>query len=211
MNKQGMPAMALLVGGKSTRTGTSKAWLTKDGMPIWRYIVGEMLPFGNVYLSLSSQEDDTPYLDWMKENEPELLDKIIIVHDDDAPKGPMGGIMALLHVIPNPAVFICACDMPFMNRKYIQYMCDLWEQAGEGAEGLMVHNGTGRIYATAGIYCKTISPRLDQRNVHGNFRLATLLQDSGVRFKEEEELPKDVAEALITINTMTDYRNKIGE
>ena len=53
MHKQNDIAMLLLMGGKSSRMGTSKAVLTYEGIPFWRRIATEMEECGPLYLSVA--------------------------------------------------------------------------------------------------------------------------------------------------------------
>ncbi len=102
----------ILAGGRNTRMGTNKAFLNIDGSPIiehtvniFRRIFGEVLIVTN-----------TPFT--------YLHLKVAIVTDIVPNKGPLGGLFTGLFFAYYDRVFACACDMPFMDERFIEYMTD---------------------------------------------------------------------------------------
>lgn len=103
----------ILAGGKNSRMGTNKAFLKIDQnrlidktLEIYRRLFAEIIIVTN---------DPLSYLDFTD---------AALVTDIYKGKGPLGGIYTGLVYAKNPFVFVSACDMPFLNRDFIQYLMD---------------------------------------------------------------------------------------
>ncbi|MCI8401689.1 MAG: molybdenum cofactor guanylyltransferase [Lachnospiraceae bacterium] len=187
-------AMVLLMGGKSSRMGTSKAYLTWEGEPFWQRIAREMAGCGPLYLSVAADFAD-----------PELSSSYRLIRDEVEAAGPMGGLLSVMGSLSEDAFFICACDMPLMSRGYIRRLLRLWQERQGEWDGLMVKSAGGRIYTTAGIYHRRLLPAVRERIAVGNYRMMALLRDSRIWYLPEEELGED-QKALTNLNTMEEYR-----
>ena len=211
--KQNDTAMVLLMGGKSSRMGTSKAVLTYEGVPFWQRIGREMAACGPLYLSVAHiprsgeiPEKVSPWDDtvWQQLREHRLIEDVVEA------VGPMGGILSAMDQITEDSFFVCACDMPFMSRRYIQTLLAVWRQINETEEwdALMVRNTDGRIYTTTGIYHKRLLPQLRQRIADGNYRMMALLRENRVYYLEEASLGEE-RKALANVNTMEEYKRLV--
>ena len=203
-------AMLLLMGGKSSRMGTSKAILTYEGIPFWKRIATEMEACGPLYLSVAripGEEEVPEEVSPWEESVWQQLRKHRLIEDVVEAVGPMGGILSAMEQIKEEAFFVCACDMPFMSQEYIRILSDTWRQinAEEEWDALMVRNADGRIYTTTGIYHKRLMPRFQQRIAEGNYRMMALLRENRVYYLEEESLG-EARKALENINTMEEYK-----
>lgn len=103
----------ILAGGKNSRMGTNKAFLKINQnrlidktLEIYRRLFAEIIIVTN---------DPLSYLDFTD---------AALVTDIYKGKGPLGGIYTGLFYAKNPFVFVSACDMPFLNRDFIQYLVD---------------------------------------------------------------------------------------
>ena len=94
--------MLLLMGGKSSRMGTSKAILTYEGIPFWKRIATAMEACGSLYLSVAKIPADgeepervSPWDDkvWQQ------LRRHCLVEDVVEAVGPMGGILSAMEQI----------------------------------------------------------------------------------------------------------------
>ena len=102
----------ILSGGKNTRMGTNKAFLEIDGERLidrTTRIFKDI--FQEVILSTNSPLD---YLDH----------DCAIVADIIKGKGALGGIYTGLFFASRDHAFVSACDMPFLNRDFIEYMVE---------------------------------------------------------------------------------------
>ena len=103
----------ILAGGKNTRMGSNKAFLRLDEE---RLIDRTVRIYQDIFPEII-----------LVTNEPLLyLDqKIMIVTDLTRHKGPLMGIYTGLFFAFYEHIFITACDMPFLNRDFIEYMIEI--------------------------------------------------------------------------------------
>lgn len=102
----------ILAGGRNTRIGTDKAFLEINGVrlidrtiAILKGIFEEIIVVTNSPLS---------YLD----------QNVTIVTDILENKGPLGGLYTGLFFAFSQRAFVCACDMPFLDGHFIEYMIE---------------------------------------------------------------------------------------
>ena len=102
----------ILAGGRNTRIGTNKAFLEINGarlidliITIFQGIFEEIIVVTNSPLS---------YLD----------QNVTIVTDILENKGALGGLYTGLFFASSQRAFVCACDMPFLDGHFIEYMIE---------------------------------------------------------------------------------------
>lgn len=107
----------ILAGGKSTRMGFDKQLLQMQDRSIVQHLIG----------LLRTRFDDI----MVSSPTPDLYEKVDVRVIQDICKdiGPLGGIHSALHSAQSEAVFVIACDMPYVEIPYIDYMM------GEMAKG----------------------------------------------------------------------------
>ncbi|MDO9529285.1 MAG: molybdenum cofactor guanylyltransferase [Syntrophales bacterium] len=100
----------ILSGGKNIRMGTNKAFIKVDGEQL---IDRTVRLFKNIFKEVI-----------LVTNSPlEYLDQDVkIVTDIIEEKGAIGGIYTGLFYSTCNCSFVSACDMPFLNRNFIEYM-----------------------------------------------------------------------------------------
>ena len=100
----------ILCGGKNTRMGKNKAFIEIDG----ERIIDRMIRvFGEIFQEIILVTNSPlEYLD---------LD-VRIVTDIVKGKAALGGIYTGLFHSSREHVFVCPCDMPFLNGDFIKYM-----------------------------------------------------------------------------------------
>lgn len=101
----------ILAGGKNTRMGENKAFLEIDGerlidntMNLYRQIFADIIIVTNDPLSYVEFTDAA------------------IATDIYKGKGPLGGIYTGLFYSKSDYAFVCPCDMPFLNKGFIEYL-----------------------------------------------------------------------------------------
>ncbi|MDR1297049.1 MAG: molybdenum cofactor guanylyltransferase [Deltaproteobacteria bacterium] len=112
---------AILCGGLSRRMGSDKAFLRlADGRYLLSVLADELAAlFGRVALITN---DPAKFL------EVDELSRHRRVGDLYPLIGPAGAILTALSVLPNPAVFVMACDMPRIDPSLIRDMAGLMEE-----------------------------------------------------------------------------------
>jgi molybdopterin-guanine dinucleotide biosynthesis protein A len=102
----------ILAGGKNTRMGTNKAFLTVKGE---RLIERTVRLFTDIFPEIIIVTN-TPL---------EYLDQSVqIVTDIYEGKGALGGIYTGLFHASGSHAFVTACDMPFLHKSFIEYMLE---------------------------------------------------------------------------------------
>jgi len=100
----------ILAGGKSKRMGTNKAFLEINGQRMIDQIVDIFKNTFEEVILVTNSPIEYLHLD------------LRIVTDLVPNKGALGGIYTGLFFSSFQHVFVAACDMPFLNREFIDYM-----------------------------------------------------------------------------------------
>ncbi len=181
-------AMLLLMGGKSSRMGTSKALLTYQGRTFFDRIAEEMAACGPLTVSVDK-----------KEHVP--TDAYPIVEDVWPEIGPLGGIASAMRRIPQEHIFVCACDMPFMNREYIRSLGALLTPQ---TAGIAVRADDGRLHMTGAVYSRQMLAAFERRIESGDYALRKAFCSFPVEIREARDIP-GAREALRNVNTPQEY------
>ena len=114
---------ALLVGGKSTRMGTDKAWLEIEEnncrIPLWQRqfeLLQELHP-AELFLSGEPRWTYPKLLNWVPDATPNI--------------GPLGGLVSCLRRCTTEWLLILAVDLPRMTAQFAQELVDA-RQPGKG-------------------------------------------------------------------------------
>ncbi|HHY15111.1 MAG TPA: molybdenum cofactor guanylyltransferase, partial [Firmicutes bacterium] len=100
----------ILAGGRSTRMGFDKQLLRHQELTIVEHQIGEIAAcFSDIMVA-----SPTPALYEQR--------KVRVIEDIHTGIGPLGGIHAALKQAKSEAVFVIACDMPYLEIAYIEYM-----------------------------------------------------------------------------------------
>jgi len=100
----------ILVGGKSSRMGTNKAFLDFNGEPQVSYLTSLLRPFCNeVFVGAKKGED---------------YSELNVIEDAFGFDSPLNGILSAFQHSKNVAWLIVACDMPFIDAKSISFLIE---------------------------------------------------------------------------------------
>ena len=151
----------VLVGGRSTRMGRDKATLELAGTTMQDRSVAVLRQcFAQV---------------------------IVIAHDVVPGLGPLGGLLTALRQVETPAVFLVACDMPFLEAELIRQM------AGELPGYDAVAYPDEPLHAA---YATCILPVVEQQIAAQDYAMHRLLAKLRVKFITTQRPP-----ALTNVNT----------
>ena len=100
----------ILAGGKSTRIGTNKAFLSINGQRIIDRIIDIFRDVFDDIIIVTNNPIEYLHLD------------LKIVTDIIPKKGALGGIYTGLFYATSQHIFVTACDMPFINKGFIEYV-----------------------------------------------------------------------------------------
>jgi molybdopterin-guanine dinucleotide biosynthesis protein A len=104
----------VLAGGRSSRMGEPKAWLSFSGLPQWQACEKVLAPLcKDVFFSVSNQL-----------SRPLPVAAHRLVKDSDEPCGPLGAIICGFKERPEHAMFVLACDMPNFDLAAASFLKD---------------------------------------------------------------------------------------
>ncbi len=150
-------------------------------------------------------------------------------------RGPLTGIFSVLSNIKDDAIFVAACDMPFLNGQLMKYMVERFNTEhktqnsnpplppfSKGGRGGITRSTQEKWDAVIpifeekpqplfGIYSKNILGIIEERLNKGLKRLKDLLTEINVLCIKEEEIRHIDPEGrlFLNINTMEDYEKVI--
>jgi molybdenum cofactor guanylyltransferase len=101
----------ILAGGKNSRMGANKAFLEIDGT---RLIDGTLKIYREIFTEIIIVTNDP--LSYI-----EFTDAAVVT-DIYKAKGPLGGIYTGLFYSKSPYAFVSACDMPHLNKSFVDYL-----------------------------------------------------------------------------------------
>lgn len=185
------------MGGKSSRMGQDKAQLLLNGQPFWKRIAQELSACGKVYLSVSQTCDEKD------------LEGYPIIRDVVPDCGVMGGLYSAFQTIEEDLLFACACDMPFVNRRFVQWMRNRWEEEGQKGrqwDGIVVCGDDGKTHATAALYHRRLQGKLEEQVRQRRLRMHTFVrEESNILLLPMGEVTS-FSRCFQNINTPEDYR-----
>lgn len=193
---------AVLAGGENRRIPVLKGFLEVEGRPIMERSIGLLLRvFGRVVIST---------------NMPECYFSlgVPLIGDIRGERGPMTGILSVLVSTGADAVFVVACDMPFIKEELVRYMADSFGQGAKGKEqgiDAVAPVFGGRTEPLFGIYTKGCIEPFAAMIEKGRRGLSEMLTCLRVRYIIEEEVRglDPEGESFVNINTIEDYE-RIG-
>ncbi len=101
----------ILVGGKSTRMGTDKAFLDYHGKPQYA-ILADILRGLDIETYISCREEQAT----------QFIDNHKVITDTFLELGPFGAILSAFRENPNTAWLVLACDLPLLDADTLQYL-----------------------------------------------------------------------------------------
>jgi molybdopterin-guanine dinucleotide biosynthesis protein A len=100
----------IIAGGKSLRFKRDKSLYEFNGKPLIKHVVDAISPVFKSVSIISNDTDKFSFLD-------------LPVAPDIIPElGPIGGIYTALTISAGKKIFAFACDTPFIDREFVEYM-----------------------------------------------------------------------------------------
>lgn len=183
---------AILAGGASSRMGFDKQMLQIDK----RYIMSILIA------RLKSCFDEVIVVT----NRPGLYKqaRVRTTCDRYPAKGPLAGIHAALHSASSEAVFVVACDMPFLDVPYLKYLQA--RMRGQNYDACATLEG-GRLQIFHGFYCRSALPALEEdlRNDLTSVKRCLGKLNTLVIAQEEAQRQMTVEQLFLNLNTREEY------
>jgi molybdenum cofactor guanylyltransferase len=155
---------ALLVGGKSTRMGTDKAWLEIEEnnrrIPLWQRqfeLLQELHP-AELFLSGEPRGTYPKSLNWVPDATPNI--------------GPLGGLVSCLRRCTSEWLLVLAVDLPRMTAQFARELVDA-RQPGKGIVPVV----KSRFEPLVALYPKAALSLAMRHLESGRYRMKDLAQD----------------------------------
>jgi molybdopterin-guanine dinucleotide biosynthesis protein A len=161
----------ILLGGKSSRYGTNKAFVEIEGVRLVDRVAGVMQSIFDRVVLVTNTPGEYTYLG------------IPMVEDLIKGLGPMGGIYTGLMTMKNACGFFVACDMPFLSEGLIRHMVDVRDDFDA-----VVPRMDWMLEPLHALYTKKCLPVIQEaigRHEHQIFKCFARLR---MRYVDEEEL-----------------------
>lgn len=192
---------AIQAGGRSSRMGADKAWVSINGRPMIEHILTAAQPVAErlAIVVHPANPNLARYAQLALQWEAELLKDL---HDY---RGPLGGIeTALRQCGKNEAALILACDLPFVTTEFLRLLQAMHVSAGSALTVPL--DADGRPQMLAAIYAQACLPQVSALLAAHELKVQLLqerVNTRRVRFDEYAELA--AAEHLLhNINAPTD-------
>jgi len=180
--------VGILAGGRSTRMGVNKAFLTLENESFLKRLTKE---FAGESIILSAAQKGIYESDEYK-----------VVYDTRDDYGPMEGIYQILKHADKEYVFICAVDMPFLKKDIADY---LYEFVSSDTDVVCITD-KDRIHPLCAIYSVRILDKIEQLLKAGKLRLRDILDNVRTKYVSIEKSCYD-KKCIKNINTKEEYLN----
>lgn len=183
-------AAVILAGGESRRMGRDKAGLVLGGKRLIDITAEKLDLFDEVFIS-SGRDYDIPGCK--------------TIEDIYKGKGPAAGILTALKAMEADALFVTACDLPFIERDTVKKICSLYD----GTRDAVVLTSGGRMEPLFSVYGRSAEKYFEDALLSGELSVKRILEKMDVLTAEAEKISSRKDEFL-NMNTFEDFE-KIRE
>lgn len=188
--QQDSMSAVILAGGLGRRMhGEKKAFMTMQGRSFLEHILESLGGLFPVYLSVDQEE---PYL---QTGLPLITDKYPGI-------GPMGGICSAMQVCPEDALFVAACDMPFLEKDTVQRLIQAYRK--DPGKITLARQG-GRRHPLLGIWPKSVLPLLMEQIQRKEYSFKRLLDTQEVHYVTLTDQDR----SAVNLNSPQEYKVQV--
>lgn len=194
-----MDTAIILAGGKSTRMGFDKQFLVIDDQRVIDRITEKLKGIFKEIIIVTNKPDEykhSPY---------------IIVQDEIEGFGPLGGIHIGLKSSNSLYNYIIACDMPFINTAYIEYMKKRIHISSQKTDAVVTLLGQW-IEPFNGFYSKKLVDKIEKALEENKRRIITIFEESKVIYIKESKarIFSPGWEMFMNLNSPEDFKNYLA-
>ncbi|MGE5840773.1 MAG: molybdenum cofactor guanylyltransferase [Deltaproteobacteria bacterium] len=161
----------ILLGGKSSRYGSNKAFVEIEGVRLVERVAGVIQSIFDRVVLLTNTPEEYAYL------------RIPMIEDLVKGFGPMGGIYTGLMSMTDDAGFFVACDMPFLSERLIRHMVDV-----RGGFDAVVPRMDWMLEPLHALYSKTCLPVVQEAIREEQHQILKCFPKLRMRYVDKEEL-----------------------
>ena len=180
----------VLAGGRSSRIGEDKSFLSVCGRPLIEAVIETVSSLFENLIIIT--------------NQPALYKKYSAQIEADTIKdcGPLAGIYTGLCASKTQYNFVCACDMPFLNKKLIQYIL----KSAKNYDMVLPYYHE-RYQPLCALYAKSCLRSIGAKLQKGSLKITNLLKHVRVKTISESEVRAfdPTGLSFVNINTLEDY------
>ena len=161
----------ILAGGASSRFGSNKALAELEGRRLIGHPARRLENIFTHLLLVTNSPETYGFLNWP------------MTGDIFAGKGPLAGIHAALLASSTDRIFVCGCDMPFLEEKLIRYLCAI--SSGYDVTLPVHENGYEPLCA---VYNRSALAHIEKHLRNDIRKIALIIDQLKTRKVKEEEL-----------------------
>lgn len=176
----------ILAGGRSSRMGTDKAYLTWNGEMFIERITNELDFFEEKMIAHGNCREITETI-WP------------VIEDIYPNRGPIGGLHAALTACNSDALFCVTCDVPLVQRSLVSF---LYEHLDETSDAIIPIAEDGKYHPLCAIYRKKTSSAFLKQIEAGNYRIMSAFEHMKVKYVP---LNAQYSGQLYNVNTPKEY------
>jgi len=184
----------VLAGGKSSRMGSSKAFLRFDDEPILVHIVRTLRRIFSEIIIVAAPEQELPSL------------PVAVVRDQVAHQGPVGGLCYGLKATGTSFSFVTSCDVAFLNPELISYLASRISEYD-----VVVPHWQQRLQPLHAVYRRSVLPLLEGQLERGQLRPIHLFDHVRTCTVDEDAIRRFDPDGLsfLNMNTPQDYEEAL--
>jgi molybdopterin-guanine dinucleotide biosynthesis protein A len=191
------PLGVLLAGGKSSRLGRDKAWLTFFGQPllcrvadVLARVTGDLFVSGRDPIGFGL---DAP---WLPDETPDL--------------GPAGGVLTVLTAVNRPCLVV-SCDLPFLDEATLTRLVAAWrDRAGHVLMTAYRIVENGYLECLVAVYDPGAIPLMRSCLARDERRLSAMFPEDRRLHVDYSRADAAVARAFFNINAPPDLKRARG-
>ncbi|GAB7026865.1 molybdenum cofactor guanylyltransferase [Geotalea toluenoxydans] len=180
----------ILAGGTSSRMGSNKALLPYQGRRLIENVYGHLAAVFTEVLVVTNAPQQYRFLPCMK------------VKDVFAGGGALAGIHAGLCQSGSPAVFVVACDMPYLNEAFIRHLA-----SKAASVDVVIPRGPAGLEPLHAVYGRGCLAAMEASLIRGEKKISSFFGETTVEIVTEEHITTFDPEfkSFRNINTPMDY------
>lgn len=180
----------ILAGGESRRMGQNKAFLPWGNTTLINQVIDALHPVADEIIIVSKQSSDFVNL------------SVKTVEDLIPDAHALGGLFTGLRASLDNVCFVCACDMPYLNTKLIQYLCDQISDCDA-----VIPSTSRGLQPLHAVYTKSLLPTIKDQINSKQWSLQEMVPKLNAKLISNAIVSKyDPTErSFINLNTQEDY------
>ncbi len=178
--------VVILLGGKSSRMNYVDKYTLKIGKNSFLdCILDEVSCFDNILISCNKNQDTSNF-------------KYKYTVDEIDEIGPIGGIYSAMNNVESEILFLCSCDMPYINKEIIDILYSNYESSYDCIIPCVGED----IYPLFGIYNANLKNIVKENIDNKNYKIKNILDRVNTKYIE---FGKEYIPYFRNINTPQEY------